>query len=169
MRWSAAVQALPVYNDGLPLGYSNSQKTGTTCDYRQFKAGSFCPGGAGINGYHVMPASGTAFHGKYSSTTHEVKFVSDLDGMFNFLIGAIDISNNTHSYYDVYASGITLNGLMLPETIAGQYREGVVEPDYDYRRLDFETTDISATDVDIKRTSSTTTTSCRYIIIPVTF
>ena len=124
LRWSAAVQALPIYNDGLPLGYSNSQKTGTTCDYRQFKAGSFCPGGAGINGYHVMPASGTAFHGKYSSTTHEVKFVSDLDGMFNFLIGAIDISNNTHSYYDVYASGITLNGLMLPELLAGQYREG---------------------------------------------
>ena len=44
--------------------------------------------------------------------------------MFNFLIGAIDISNNTHSYYDVYASGITLNGLMLPELLAGQYREG---------------------------------------------
>ena len=46
---------------------------------------------------------------KNKSKTHEIKFVSDLDGMFNFLIGAIDISNNTHSYYDVYASGITLN------------------------------------------------------------
>ena len=72
LRWSDAVKGLPVYNDGLPLGYSNSQRNGTTCDYRQFKAGVFCPGGAGINGYHVMPASGTAFHGKYSSTTHEV-------------------------------------------------------------------------------------------------
>lgn len=32
---------------------------------------------------------------------------------------------------------------------AGQYREGVIEPEYDYRRLDFETTDISATDIRI--------------------
>ncbi len=124
LRWSAAVQALDLYQDGLPLGYSNSQKT-PTCDYREFKAGSFCPGGAGVNEYHVMPASGTAFHGEYNSTTHEVKFVSDLDGNFNFLIGAIDITNNTHSYYDVYASGITLNGLMLPEVLASQYREGM--------------------------------------------
>ena len=129
LRWSAGVKALPIYapstdpnGEGLPLGYSNSQRNGTTCDYRQFKAGIFCPGGEGINGNHVMPASGTAFHGKYNSTTHEVKFVSDLDGMFNFLIGAIDISNNTHNYYDVYASGITLNALMLPSTIAGPTR-----------------------------------------------
>ena len=42
-----------------------------------------------------------------------------MDGMFNFLIGAIDISNNSSTGYDVYASGITLNGYALhPATIA---------------------------------------------------
>ena len=28
------------------------------------------------------------------------------------------------SFYDVYASGITLNGLRLPGSIAGKYRDG---------------------------------------------
>ena len=28
------------------------------------------------------------------------------------------------SFYDVYASGITLNGLRLPQSIAGKYRDG---------------------------------------------
>ena len=50
-------------------------------------------------------------HSTNQRTTYEIKYVSDLDGMFNFLIGAIDISNNTSTFYDVYASGITLNGL----------------------------------------------------------
>ena len=68
-----------------------------------------------------MPVS-ECFPSKINSKTHELKYVSDMDGMFNFLIGAIDISNNTHSYYDVYASGITLNALSLPESIAGTNR-----------------------------------------------
>ena len=42
--------------------------------------------------------------------------------MFNFLVGAIDISVSRKSFYDVYASGITMNGLQLPATIASSYR-----------------------------------------------
>ena len=42
-----------------------------------------------------------------------------MDGMFNFLIGAIDISKTLLQLaYNVYASGITLNGYALPGTIA---------------------------------------------------
>ena len=44
--------------------------------------------------------------------------------MFNFLVGAIDITNQSDTFYDVYASGITLNGFALPGTIAGSYRTG---------------------------------------------
>ena len=109
IRWSAAVQASSVYASssdpkgaGLPLGYSNSQ-IAPNCVVEQFKSGIFCPNGEGVRGNHILPVSGDAFHQKVNSKTSEIKFVSDLDGMFNFLIGAIDISNNTHSYYDVYA------------------------------------------------------------------
>ena len=45
-----------------------------------------------------------------------------MDGMFNFLIGAIDISNSSTSFYDVYATGITMNGLDVPTAIAGSTR-----------------------------------------------
>ncbi len=128
IRWSAAVQNSSVYasssdpnGEGLPLGYSNSQ-IAPNCVVEQFKSGIFCPNGEGVRGNHILPTSGDAFHQKVNSKTSEIKFVSDLDGMFNFLIGAIDISNNTHSYYDVYASGITLNALMLPSTIASGTR-----------------------------------------------
>ena len=131
IRWSAAVQASSVYasssdpnGEGLPLGYSNSQ-IAPNCVVEQFKSGIFCPNGEGVRGNHILPVSGDAFHQKVNSKTSEIKFVSDLDGMFNFLIGAIDISNNTHSYYDVYASGITLNALMLPSTIASGARTGL--------------------------------------------
>ena len=37
--------------------------------------------------------------------------------MFNFLIGAIDISNSSSSFYDVYATGITMNGLDTPTAL----------------------------------------------------
>ena len=131
IRWSAAVQASSVYasssdpkGEGLPLGYSNSQ-IAPNCVVEQFKSGIFCPNGEGVRGNHILPVSGDAFHQKVNSKTSEIKFVSDLDGMFNFLIGAIDISNNTHSYYDVYASGITLNALQLPSTIASGARAGL--------------------------------------------
>ena len=128
IRWSAAVQNSVVYapssdpnGEGLPLGYSNSI-IAPACVVEEFKSGIFCPGGAGVRGNHILPVSGDAFHQKINSKTLELKYVSDLDGMFNFLVGAIDISNNTHSYYDVYASGITLNALMLPSTIASGTR-----------------------------------------------
>ncbi len=128
IRWSAAVQNSSVYasssdpnGEGLPLGYSNSI-IAPNCVVEQFKSGIFCPNGEGVRGNHILPVSGDAFHQKVNSKTSEIKFVSDLDGMFNFLIGAIDISNNTHSYYDVYASGITLNALQLPSTIASGAR-----------------------------------------------
>ena len=128
IRWSANVQALPFYKTssdpngaGLPLGYSND-RISPECAIAEFKAGIFCPNSAGIRGNHILPVSGDAFAGDYKSTTYEVKYVSDLDGMFNFLVGGIDISNETNSYYDVYASGITLNALHLPSTIAASTR-----------------------------------------------
>jgi len=128
LRWSNAVKQSPLYaastdpkGEGLPLGYSNSI-IAPSCKVEELKSGIFCPGGAGVRGNHILPVSGDAFHQKVNSTTHEIKYVSDMDGMFNFLIGAIDISNNTHSYYDVYASGITLNAYSLPESIAGSTR-----------------------------------------------
>jgi outer membrane receptor protein involved in Fe transport len=131
LRWSAAVQNSTAYADssdpngaGLPLGFSNSI-IAPACVVEDYKSGIFCPGGAGVRGNHILPVSGDAFHQKINSKTAEIKYVSDLDGMFNFLIGAIDISNNTHSYYDVYASGITLNALMLPSTIATGTRDAL--------------------------------------------
>ena len=47
----------------------------------------------------------------------------DMDGPFNFLIGAIDISNDTNTMYDVYASGITGNGLFAPGSIVSGSRD----------------------------------------------
>lgn len=131
VRWSAGVKASPLYaastdpkGEGLPLGYSNSQ-IAPTCVVEELKSGIFCPGGLGVRGNHILPVSGDAFHQKINSKTTEIKYVSDLDGMFNFLIGAIDISNNTHSYYDVYASGITLNALSLPGSIGSSTRSAM--------------------------------------------
>lgn len=128
VRWSAGVKASALYRpasdpggEGLPLGYSNSQ-IAPNCVVEDYKSGIFCPNGEGVRGNHILPVSGDAFHQKINSKTHEIKYVSDLDGMFNFLIGAIDISNNTHSYYDVYASGITLNALALPASISTSTR-----------------------------------------------
>ena len=128
LRWSQAIKNSTLYapssdpkGEGVPLGYSNSI-IAPNCVVEDLKSGIFCPNGEGVRGNHIMPVSGDAFHQKVNSKTHEIKYVSDMDGMFNFLIGAIDISNNTHSYYDVYASGITLNALSLPESIAGTNR-----------------------------------------------
>ena len=126
VRWSAAVQALPIYstaqgNEGLPLGYSNN-RIAPQCAISEFKAGIFCPNGEGVRGNHIMPASGDASTQDQKGTTYEIRYSSDLDGMFNFLVGAIDISSDTYSFYDVYASGITLNALSLPSTIAGSTR-----------------------------------------------
>ena len=126
VRWSAAVQALPFYstaqgNEGLPLGYSNN-RIAPQCAISEFKAGIFCPNGQGVRGNHVMPASGDASTQDQKGTTYEIRYSSDLDGMFNFLVGAIDISNDTYSFYDVYASGITLNALSLPSAISNSTR-----------------------------------------------
>tara|TARA_B100000900_G_scaffold317411_1_gene276435 strand:+ start:24 stop:3836 length:3813 start_codon:yes stop_codon:yes gene_type:complete len=114
---------------GLPMGYSNEIIT-PDCKVDDFKAGVFCgpqgiavnpaTGGASFN----YPVTGDASYSTNHSRTTEVKFVSDMDGMFNFLIGAIDISNNTSTGYNVYASGISLNGYALPATIQNSYRDG---------------------------------------------
>ena len=122
VRWSDAAKNLPYYNGGYPIGFSNEFIT-PQCDVKTFKNGSFCPGGAGIGAYSDTPFSGDAYHAKSKSTTYEIKFSSDLDGMFNFLVGAIDISNTTRTIYDVYASGITGNGLGAPGAIAGSFRD----------------------------------------------
>ena len=45
-----------------------------------------------------------------------------MDGMFNFLIGAIDIPNISTGY-NVYASVIALNGFALPATFKA-HRDG---------------------------------------------
>ena len=131
VRWSAGVKASALYapstdanGEGLPLGFSNSQ-IAPNCVVEEMKSGIFCPGGEGVRGNHILPVSGDAFHQKVNSKTHEIKYVSNLDGMFNFLVGAIDISNNTHSYYDVYASGITLNAYSLPGTIGSSTRSAL--------------------------------------------
>ena len=60
------------------------------------------------------PVSGDASQSDARSKSFEIKYQSDMDGMFNFLIGAIDISNSSSSFYDVYATGITMNGLDAP-------------------------------------------------------
>ena len=127
VRWSAAVQALPIYstaqgNEGLPLGYSNTEIT-PQCAIEQFKAGIFCPNGEGVRGNHILPVSGDASKQDSKGTVYELKYVSDLDGMFNFLIGGINISQDTYSFYDVYASGITLNALSLPSAISTSTRQ----------------------------------------------
>jgi len=131
VRWSAGVKASALYapstdanGEGLPLGFSNSQ-IAPNCVVEEMKSGIFCPGGEGVRGNHILPVSGDAFHQRVNSKTHEIKYVSNLDGMFNFLVGAIDISNNTHSYYDVYASGITLNAYSLPGTIGSSTRSAL--------------------------------------------
>ncbi len=108
---------------GVPLGYTNFYAT-PQCDLDAGQAGIFCANGQGVRGYHRLPVSGDASYSNSRSNTYEVKYASDLDGMFNFLVGAISISNEANSFYDVYASGITMNGLQLPGTIAGSYRGG---------------------------------------------
>lgn len=123
VRFTAAMKALPFWNDGFPVAFSN-EIINPECTLVGFKNGSFCPGGKGIGNYSLNPQSGDAYQAGSKQTTYEVKFVSDLDGPFNFLIGAIDISQVNNTMYDVYASGITGNGLLAPATIAGDYRDG---------------------------------------------
>ncbi len=129
VRWSNSVQQLGIYsntlgNEGLPLGYSNN-RISPQCAIIEFKAGIFCPNGEGVRGNHIMPVSGDASTQDQKGTTYEIRYSSDLDGMFNFLVGAIDISQDTYSFYDVYASGITLNALSLPSTIQGTTRDAM--------------------------------------------
>ncbi len=123
VRFTAAMKALPFWNDGFPMAFSN-EIINPECTLEGFKNGSFCPGGKGIGNYSLNPQSGDAYQAGSKQTTYEIKFVSDLDGPFNFLIGAIDISQVNNTMYDVYASGITGNGLLAPATIAGDYRDG---------------------------------------------
>ena len=130
MRFSAGARALPVHMDkgdpgysaalgtGLPIGYSN-RIIKPQCDMFTMKDASFCPGGAGIAGYFNHPVSGDASQADARSKSVEIKYQSDMDGMFNFLVGAIDISNSSSSFYDVYATGITMNGLDAPTAITG--------------------------------------------------
>ena len=106
---------------GLPLGFSN-RVIKPQCDLFTMKDASFCPGGQGIAGYFEHPVSGDAAQSDARSKSFEIKYQSDMDGMFNFLIGAIDISNSSTSFYDVYATGITMNGLDTPTAIAGSTR-----------------------------------------------
>ena len=107
------------------MGYTNFYAT-PNCDMDTGKAGIFCPNGEGVRGYHRLPVSGDASYNSSRSNTYEIKYASDLDGMFNFLVGGISISNEANSFYDVYASGITMNGLQLPGTIAGSYQQVLV-------------------------------------------
>ena len=117
-----ASAANPLPQIGVPLGYSNPYLNGATCDLDTGDAGVF--GGADcIQGFHELPVSGDASFSKSNGTTYEIKYSSDLDGMFNFLVGAIDISQRTESFYNVYASGITMNGLQLPGSISKSYRD----------------------------------------------
>ena len=122
IRFSAAALAQPQAGTtssgatGLPIGFSN-RIIRPQCDMFTMKDASFCPGGAGIAGYFEHPVSGDASQSDARSKSVEIKYQSDFDGMFNFLIGAIDISNSTSSFYDVYATGITMNGLDTPTAL----------------------------------------------------
>ena len=130
LRFSAGARALPVHMDatdagysaalgtGLPIGYSN-RVIKPQCDMFTLKDASFCPGSAGIAGYFNHPVSGDASQSDARSKSVEIKYQSEMDGIFNFLIGAIDISNSSTSFYDVYATGITMNGLDAPTAITG--------------------------------------------------
>lgn len=118
---ASAVRLNPALGS-LPMGYSNEIIT-PQCKVDEFKAGVFC-GTDGVIGSFNYPVSGDASYSTSNSRTTEIKFVSDMDGMFNFLIGAIDISNNISTGYNVYASGITLNGFALPATLQSSYRDG---------------------------------------------
>ena len=118
----AASAANPLPQIGVPLGYSNPYLNGATCDLDTGDAGVF--GGADcIQGFHELPVSGDASFSKSNGTTYEIKYSSDFDVMFNFLVGAIDISQRSESVYNVYASGITMNGLQLPGSISKSYRD----------------------------------------------
>ncbi len=127
IRFSAAALAQPQAGttasgaQGLPLGFSN-RIIRPQCDMFTMKDGSFCPGGAGIAGYFEHPVSGDASQSDARSKSLEIKYQSDFDGMFNFLIGAIDISNSSTSFYDVYATGITMNGVDTPTAITAGTR-----------------------------------------------
>ena len=115
-----ANSAMPMV--GVPLGYSNSYIS-PGCNLDNGQTGIF--GGPDcIRGFHELPVSGDASFSDSTSTTYEIKYASDLGGDFDFLVGAINISNSVDSFYDVYASGITMNGLQLPATIASSYRDG---------------------------------------------
>ena len=122
VRWLPTMAALPFYNEGFPMAFSN-EIIKPNCTVKDFKNGSFCPNGEGIGNYSLNPQSGDASHAGSKQTTYEIKYVSDLDGPFNFLVGAIDISQSNNTMYDVYASGITGNGLLAPGSIAGNYRD----------------------------------------------
>ena len=124
-KWSEMVAnngCVAFYNDGFPMAFSN-EIIKPNCTVKDFKNGSFCPNGEGIGNYSLNPQSGDASHTGSKQTTYEIKYVSDLDGPFNFLVGAIDISQSNNTMYDVYASGITGNGLLAPGSIAGNYRD----------------------------------------------
>jgi outer membrane receptor protein involved in Fe transport len=105
---------------GLPIGYSN-RVIRPQCDMFTMKDASFCPpeNGVlpGIAGFFEHPVSGDASQSDARSKSVEIKYQSDLDGMFNFLVGAIDISNSSSSFYDVYATGITMNGVDTPTAL----------------------------------------------------
>ena len=110
---------------GIPLGYSNSYYN-PQCNLDAGQTGIF--GGPDcIRGFHEHPVSGDASFSDSTSQTFEIKYASDLDGMFNFLVGAIDISNKANSFYDVYASGITMNGIELPASLRSAYRSGYAQ------------------------------------------
>ncbi len=122
VRWAPGVDQLPFYDGGFPMAFSN-EIIKPNCKLKEFKNGSFCPNGEGIGRYSLNPASGDAYHAGSKQTAYEIKYVSDLDGPFNFLVGAIDISQTNNTMYDVYASGITANGLMAPASITSGYRD----------------------------------------------
>ena len=124
VRFTGVAQMLPFWNDGLPMGYSN-EFIAPNCKVKEFKSAAFCPGGEGIGNYSLNPQSGSASHSGSKSTTFEIKYVSDLEGPFNFLVGAIDISNTTRTIYDVYATGITGNGLYAPGAIVSGTRDAL--------------------------------------------
>ena len=106
----------------MPLGYSNHYISSANCDLDSGKTGIF--GGADC----IRVITLTRFLVTLLSVMKQVPLMKSnmlLIWMETLiLVGAINISNQVDSFYDVYASGITMNGLQLPASIAGTYREG---------------------------------------------
>ena len=74
VRWAPSMAALPFYNDGVPMAFSNTIIK-PDCVLQDangiLRNGSFCAGGKGIGNYSLNPQSGDAYQAGSNQTTYE--------------------------------------------------------------------------------------------------